>query len=419
MTSDLARHWQLQPGLTYLNHGSFGGCPIPVLEFQAELRDRMEADAVRFLDAELATRIAEVRERVGQFINAHPNDLVFLPNSTNGANAVLRSLERTLRPGDELLTTSHEYNAMLNALQFVARGCGATVVVADVPFPVQSPDQVVDAVMEWVTPRTKLALFSWVTSATAVIFPVERLASALAERGVEVLVDGAHAPGMVPIDVAALERAGVTYLVGNGHKWMCSPKGASFLWVRTDRQPDIHPLVISHGMNAPIPPNGRSRFQLEFDWPGTDDPTAVLSLPAAIDFMGSLQPGGWPALMAANHALVLAGRKIVAAAIDSAAQEPMAPDDMLGSMVTLPVPDGLWPRASGNDPEADPDVTLSEDPLHRDLLERDHIQVPVFAWPARPALGPARRYLRISAQRYNDLDDYRTLADALSRRVHR
>jgi isopenicillin-N epimerase len=419
MNPDLAHHWQFQPGLAYVNHGSFGACPTAVLEFQAELRARMEADAVLFLDTELPAGLQHVRERVGALINAHPEDLVFAPNSTHGANAVLRSLERTLRPGDELLTTDHEYNAMINALQYVARGAGARVVVANVPFPIHSPDQVVEAILDRVTDRTRLALFSWVTSATAVIFPVERLASELRERGVDILLDGAHAPGMVPIDVAALEAAGVTYLVGNGHKWLCSPKGAAFLWVRRDRQAEIHPLVISHGTNAPVQRGGRSRFQMEFDWPGTDDPTAVLSLPAAIDFMGGLETGGWPALMAANHELVLQGREIVVAELGAAGREPLAPDDMLGSMATIPLPRELDPSQDAEPVDADPDATLADDPLHRDLLERDGIQVPVYGWPARPALGGAHRYLRVSAQRYNDLDDYRRLAAALARRAHR
>ena len=218
------------------------------------------------------------------------------------------------------------------------------------------------------------------------------------------------------MDLAVLERAGVSYVTGNGHKWLCSPKGAAFLWVRRDRQPQIHPLVISHGTNSQLTPHGQSRFQVEFDWPGTDDPTPVLALPAAIDFMATLEPGGWPALRALNHELVLQGRDIVAAALGPTGAEHLAPDDMLGSMVTLAVPADLEPAQTPASAEADPDVTLAGDPLHHDLLERDHIQVPVYAWPAKPALGPARRYLRISAQRYNDLDDYRTLASALARR---
>jgi isopenicillin-N epimerase len=413
---DIARHFLIEPGLAYLNHGSFGACPIPVLEFQSDLRARMERDAVSFLDVELPERLEYVRERVGAFIAARPEDLVFVPNSTTAVNAVLRSRQPSFHPGDELLTTDHEYNATLNAIAFVARGSGAKVVVANVPFPIGSPDQVIDAILDRVTQRTRLAMFSWITSATALIFPVERLAAALSERGVEVLVDAAHAPGQVPIDMARLERAGVTYLTGNGHKWLCSPKGTAFLWVRPDRQADIHPLVISHGTNAPMSTGGRSRFQLEFDWPGTPDPTPVLSLPAAIDFIATLHEDGWPGVMAANHELVLQGQGIVCAAL-GATTRPTAPDDMLAAMATLPVPEDLEPRARAALGDLDPDVTLANDSLREDLVERERIQVPVFPWPAKPSLGPSRRWLRISAQRYNDLDDYRRLAGALERRA--
>lgn len=417
MNPDLLRHWRLDPDLTFLNHGSFGATPKVVLERQQQLREEMERDPIRFLDAELPGRLATARERVSAFLNGDPQDLVFQTNATTGINAVLRSLAPTLRPGDELLTTDHEYNATLNALRFVADSSGARVVVANVPFPVRSPDEVVDGVMARVTERTRLAMFSWVTSATALIFPAQRLAEALAERGVEVLIDAAHAPGMVPIDLAALERSGVGYLAANGHKWLCSPKGASVLWVRRDRQPTIRPLVISHGSNAPRAVSGRSRFQLEFEWPGTPDPTPFLCLPDAIAFGEGLAPGGWPELMAANRALALEGRSIVEDGLGLGAADRLAPDEMLGAMVTLPLPDAIEPRATLHPIDDDPDVTLATDPLHDELLAQDRIQVPVFAWPSRPSLGPAKRYVRISAQRYNEPADYRRLADALARRV--
>jgi isopenicillin-N epimerase len=416
MNVDVASHWVLEPGLTFLNHGSFGACPRPVLDEQTALRARLESDPIRFMDAELPGLLDGARTRLASFLAANPADLVFVPNATSGINAVLRSLQPLVGPGDELLTTDHEYNATLNALAFVARGAGAHVVTARVPFPVSSPEQVVDAVLARVTPRTRLAMLSWITSATALIFPVEQLATELASRGVEVLVDAAHVPGMLPIDLAALEHAGVTYLTGNLHKWLSSPKGAGFLWVRHDQQARIRPLVISHGANAPLRPGGPTRFQLEFDWPGTTDPTAVLALPAAIDFMAGLERGGWPAVMSANHALALQGRAIIEEALEHGPEARLAPDAMLGAMVTLALPADLPPAARPPAPGADPDQTVPDDPLHDDLLTRDRIQVPVFAWPARPSLGPAGRYLRISAQRYNEPDDYRRLADALRAR---
>jgi isopenicillin-N epimerase len=417
VNSEMLRHWAIEPGLTFLNHGSFGATPRVVLEQQRELRDRMESDPIRFLDTELPGRLAVARERVAAFLHADPQDLVFQPNATSGINAVLRSLAPTLRPGDQLLTTNHEYNATLNALTFVAAQAGAKVVVANVPLPVASADDVVDAVMSRVMERTRLAMFSWVTSATALVFPVQRLTEALAARGVEVLVDAAHAPGMVPVDIAALERSGMTYFAANGHKWLCSPKGASVLWVRRYRQPVIHPLVISHGTNAPLSVSGRSRFQLEFEWPGTPDPTPFLCLPDAIEFVGGLVLRGWPEVMAANRTLALVGRSILEPALLLPTAYRLAPDEMIGAMATIPLPDGLEPSSTLDAIDDDPDVTLAGDPLHDELLTQDRIQVPVFAWPARPSLGPARRYVRISAQLYNEPADYQRLADALSRRL--
>ncbi|MEA2622020.1 MAG: isopenicillin-N epimerase [Chloroflexota bacterium] len=417
MNPELGRHWALDPELAFLNHGSFGATPHAVLQAQRWLRELIEWDPVRFLDRFLPGRLAAAREVLAAVIGADAEDLVFLPNATTGINVVLRSVRETLRPGDELLTTDHEYNATLNALEVVARAAGARVVVANVPFPLRSADDVVEAVLARVTPRTRLAMLSWITSATAVIFPVERLARELSARGVDVLIDGAHAPGQIPVDLSALAEAGVAYVAANGHKWLCGPKGSAFLWVRRDRQADVHPLVVSHGANAPLQAGGRSRFQLEFDWPGTADPTPYLALATAIDFLAELEPGGMEQVMAANHAMVLEGRSILEAALGQGPADHLAPDDLLGSMATIAIPDDLDPRATDPLPDADPDVTLADDPLNHDLVERDRIQVPVYAWPARPALGPSRRFLRISAQRYNDLDDYRRLADGLARRA--
>ena len=213
---------------------------------------------------------------------------------------------------------------------------------------------------------------------------------------------------MVPLDITNL---GAAYVAGNGHKWLCGPKGAGFLWVRRDRQPQIRPLVISHGANAPTAE--RSRFRLEADWTGTSDPTPALSLPAAIDFMATLHPDGWPGVMAANHALAIAGRDELCAALRIS---PPAPDDMLGSMAALPISAEMPPVPRGPT-SLDPEETFPEDPLHDELLARHRIQVPVGAWPPVPSRGPHQRLLRISAQRYNDADDYRRLASALLTRA--
>jgi isopenicillin-N epimerase len=408
MDAELARHWLLKPGLTFLNHGSFGACPIPVLQVQAALRERMERDPVHFLATDLDGELDRARQVLGAFLAADPQDVVFVTNATTGVNTVLRSLEATLNAGDEVLATDHEYNATLNAMRFVAQRRGARLVVARIPFPLQSADQVVDAILASASTRTRLAVVSHVTSATALVFPIGRVVAELSDLGIDTLVDAAHAPGMVRLDLRTL---GAAYVTGNGHKWLCGPKGAGFLWVRRDRQAQVRPLVISHGANAPA--SGRSRFQQEADWTGTSDPTAALSLPAAIDFMASLHQDGWPGVMAANHALALSGRDELCATLGIARP---APDDMLGSMAALPIPGDMPPVPHGAT-SLDLDETLPEDPLHDELLARHRIQVPIGAWPPVPSRGPQQRLLRISAQRYNEPDDYRRLATVLAPRT--
>jgi isopenicillin-N epimerase len=382
--------WQFDPAITFLNHGSFGACPSAVLEIQRAWRDRLEAEPVQFLNDDLPGLLDEARDAVGQFLGADPDGLAFLSNATTGANTILQSLR--FEPGDELLANDHEYNATINAMRAVAARDGARVVLAKVPFPVGGPDEVADAILAAVTGRTRLVLISHVTSPTALVFPVESLVAELDRRGIDTLVDAAHAPGMVPVAVDAL---GAAYWTGNGHKWLCGPKGTAFLWVREDRRDRIHPLVVSHGANAPLA--GRTRFRHEFDWVGTADPTGFLALPAAIDWMAA-KGGGWPAVMAANHALAVEGRDLIASALGI---DPPAPDSMLGSMAALPL----------SIPGVDDDATA--DAVRRTLVAEYGIQVPLGGWPVRAARAeekPSRILLRLSAQLFNEPADYERLA---------
>ena len=389
MANPLAQHWTLDPRIDFLNHGSFGACPKPVLEAQTELRARMERQPLQFLARDLEGLLDEARGDLARFIGADPDDLAFVPNATSGVNTVIRSLE--LEPGDELLTTDHAYNACRNALRWQERR-GAKVVVAAVPWPIAGPSQVVDAVLGAVTARTRLALLDHVTSPTGIIFPVEEIVGRLQERGIDSLIDGAHAPGMMPLDLRGI---GAAYFTGNCHKWLCAPKGAAFLYVRRDRQQRIRPLTISHGANAAR--TERSRFRLEFDWTGTDDPTPFLCIPHALRFLGSLFPGGWPDLIERNHALAVRGRKLLCEALRV---EAPAPEEMLGSLASVPLPDakGKMPLARG----------VFWHPLQRALLERHDIEVPVMPFPALP-----RQLIRISAQAYNSEDQFARLATAL------
>jgi isopenicillin-N epimerase len=386
--SRFRRHWGLAPGIAFLNHGSFGACPRAILNRQSELRARMEAEPVQFLWRHYEERLEPARAVVARFVGARARDLVFLTNATAGVNAVARSLK--LRPGDELLTTSQDYNACHNVLAEAARHAGAKLVVARVPFPVRAPDEVLEAVLGAVTRRTRLAMLDHVTSGTALIFPVARLIRELEARGVDTLVDGAHAPGMVPLNLSRLAPA---YYTANLHKWVCAPKGAAFLWARQDKQTELQPAIISHGNNTPRP--GYGPFQDRFDWAGTFDPTAWFCAGEAISWMERLYPGGWPAIQKANHQLVVGARRRLC---QTWQVEPPCPETMLGAMATLPLPERLQgrPRSGKLDVE------------QVRLYDEFGIEVPFMRFGS-----PERRYLRISAQLYNSPADYERLAKGL------
>lgn len=373
--------WSLDPNIVFLNHGSFGACPRAVLEKQQMLRSQMEAEPVRFFVLELEELLDKARQQLAAFVGADASELAFVPNATTGVNTVLRSL--SFHPGDELLTTNHEYNASRNALNFAAQRSGATVVVAEVPFPVESPDQIINAILAKVSSRTRLVLVDHVTSQTALIFPLPQLVQALADQGIDVLVDGAHAPGMIPLNLNELR---VAYYTGNCHKWLCAPKGAAFLYIREDKQPDIRPLAISHGANSPR--GDRSRFHLEFDWTGTTDPTAYLCVPEVIRFMESLVPDGWSGVMTHNRRMALHARQLLCQILGVA---PPCPDEFIGAMAVVPLPDG------------------SAEWLQTQLFQQCHIEVPVFPWQDSP-----NRVIRISAQLYNTPDEYDGLTKALT-----
>ncbi|OKH54309.1 penicillin epimerase [Calothrix sp. HK-06] len=378
------RYWLLDRNINFLNHASFGACPRPVLEVQAKLRSQLENEPLRFFGREWEPLLDNSRSKLACFLGVESEDLVFVPNATTGVNAVLRSLK--FSPDDELLTTSHEYNACRNALDFVASCAGAKVIVADVPFPIESSEQIIKAVIEKVSPKTRLALLDHVTSQTGLIFPIQQLVQELQSRSVDVLVDGAHAPGMLSLN---LSEIGATYYTANCHKWLCAPKGAAFLYVKRSKQPQIRPLTISHGANSKL--THKSLYQLEFDWMGTDDPTAYMCVGEAIQFMGSLLDGGWNELMQRNHDLAVQGRQIICEMLNMA---PPCPEEMIGSMATLTVPKIL--------------EKYTYTSLHDELFDKYGIEVQVVPWH-----GKSNLLVRISAQIYNSIEQYNSLGKAL------
>ncbi len=377
---NFASLWGLDPSVTYLNHGSFGACPTAVLATQAALRQEMEREPVDFLSATLPARLNAAREALSPFLGADPADLVFVPNATAGVNAVLRSL--LLDPKDELLITDHTYAACRKTAEFVAARTGARVVVAHLPFPVRDEDELIAAVLNRVSPATRLALMDHITSPTALVLPVARLVGELQARGIDTLVDGAHAPGMVPID---LSKLGAAYYTGNTHKWLCAPKGSGFLHVRADRQAVLHPNVISHAY--------RKGFHEEFDWTGTCDPTPWLCIPESLRCIGSLLPGGWPEVMATNRSLALRARSLV---LDTIGTDAPCPETMIGSMASIPLP----PAPNGSIASR-----LDCAGLH-DWFREQGVETWLHPYPVP--------VLRISAQLYNSIDQFRRLAGLLA-----
>ncbi|MCP4968199.1 MAG: aminotransferase class V-fold PLP-dependent enzyme [bacterium] len=381
--------WALDETVTHLNHGSFGASPRSVLEVQDRWRTEMEANPVLFFTKTLQPALDETRAVLADFVGADPAGLVLVPNATSGVNSVLRSLEPSLGPGDEILVTDHAYNACRNVAEVTAHRTGASLVEVPVPFPIESAQEFTSAVLDRVSASTRVVMLDAVTSPTALILPLDEIIAML-EPDISVIVDAAHAPGMVPLNLTAL---GASFVVGNCHKWMCAPKSAGFLWVRSDRLHEMVPATVSHGWNVE-PRVGASRFHSLFDWTGTDDPTAKLSIPAAIATMATLHRHGWDGVTDANHQLALEGRRTIS---ERLGLDIAAPDSMIGSMATIPLP---GPRnAAHGDLE----------PLTEQLRMGWNIEVPVFSWRDWPD-----RLLRLSAQLYNRTSDYERLAEALS-----
>jgi len=384
----LASNWSLDPGITFLNHGSFGATPIQIMEEQTRLRTQLERDPVRFFERDFMPMMMESIGTVSGFLNADAEGMAFVKNATEGVNTVMRSLE--LNEGDEVIVPDHSYQACWNAVDFATKRAGAKTVVVEIPFRVSDKDEIIDIILEAVTEKTVLAMIDTVTSPTGLRMPFEELVSKLQSKGVDVLLDAAHGAGIVPLD---LKKIGAAYCTGNFHKWICTPKGSAFLHIRSDRKDRIRPLSIGHG--ATFEGSEQERFEFEFGWSGTQDPTPWLCIPKSIEFLASLVEGGWPSIMEKNKKLAIEGRDVICEALGTT---PPVPDSMVSSMAAVEMPDNGEVGA----------MSFEGDPFHNLLLDKFGIQVPVFPWRHH-----GKRYIRISAQLYNHIDEYEFLANAL------
>ena len=359
--------WPLEPQMIFLNHGSYGATPHEVLAEQVRWRDRLEAQPCRFINVEAPPEMRRVADQLGNFVSARGEDVALVENTTNGINAVVKSLR--FEAGDEIVVADHIYNAVRNTLRFVLEPVGATMVAAPVGLPLQDPDGLADIIFSAVTPRTRLIVVDHVASVSGVIFPVAEIAARAQQMGLPVLVDGAHAPGMLDLDVPSL---GVDWYVGNCHKWLCAPKGAAFLWAAPERQKDLHPNVISHDLGK--------GFTFEFDKTGTRDASAWLSIPAALDFHAKM---GGASLRARNHDVAVQSGHALAQRWGT---ELGAPDELYGSMVTVRIPGDL------------PADRATADALKAWLWAEHRAEIHIM--PFSDAL-----WLRISVQAYNTEDE--------------
>ena len=368
----------LEDETVFLTHGTFGAVPRAVLAAADDWRRRMEAEPVRFMARELPAALRAAAARLGRFVGARGNDLVFLDNATTAINAILRSLD--LAPGDVLLTTNHVYGAVGKTLRYVAARTGAHAVEVDVPVPLADDEGVLDAIAAAWPARTRLLVIDHVASPSALVFPVERIVALAHARASRVLIDGAHAPGMLPLDIESL---GADYYVANCHKWLFAPKGCGFLWASPAVQSALHPTVISHGLG--------DGFLAEFDWTGTRDHSAWLAVTAALDFVEAIGP---ERIMAHNHALACEAAALLAGAWGTSVA---GPDRLLGAMASIRAPGAVQPAAAASIGDAQR--------LHDHLFDHHRIEVPVIPFDGR-------LWIRVSAQIYNRREDYLALAGA-------
>ncbi|HEY8601527.1 MAG TPA: aminotransferase class V-fold PLP-dependent enzyme [Thermomicrobiales bacterium] len=376
--ADLAKLFQVRDDITFLNHGSFGACPLPVFDTFQEWQRELERQPVEFLGRRVKGLLADARGALGEFVGTDAANVVFVPNVTAGMNAIARSLH--LDAGDEILATDHEYGAVDRTWRYYCARNGARYINQPIAIPMVEAATFVEQLWAGVTPRTRIIAISHITSSTALIFPIAEVCRRAREAGILTVIDGAHAPGQIDL---ALDEIGADFYLGNCHKWLCAPKGAGFLYARPDRQSLLDPLIISWGWEAERP--GASRFLDHYEWAGTDDPAAYLSVPAAIAFQ---RDHDWSRVRAACHILVGEARDRLGA-LTGLPQ--LAPDsaEWWGQMASIPLP--------GDDVQRIKETLWDDHKIEIPVMQRD-----------------GQIYARISIQAYNRREDVDKLVGVLS-----
>ena len=378
--SNLQQFFLLDPGVHFLNHGSFGATPQPVFQAYQDWQRRLERQPVLFLGREHDRLLKDSRSALAEYLHADADDLAYIPNATHAVNIIAQSLH--LQPGDEILATDHEYGACDYTWEHVCGRTGANYIHQPIPLPIHTEDEIVEEFWQAVTPNTKAIYLSHITSPTALRLPVEKVCQRARQAGILSIVDGAHAPGQLPVDIPAI---GADVYFGNCHKWMLAPKGAAFLHVRREVQPIIEPAIVSWGYRATPETTTGSRFLDLLQWTGTKDPAAALAVPAAIEFM---REHHWEQVRAECHALL---RSAVERVCDLTDLPPLYPldSDFYSQMAIAPLPPV--------------DAAL----LKSRLYDEFRVELPVTQ-------HLDRQFVRISIQGYNTRADVDALVDALS-----
>lgn len=372
--------WELAPGTIHLNHGGFGATPVRVTRAADRVRQEIAANPTTFMEDRLTDALRDAADDLAQFLGGDGKDLVFVDNATTGINALLRSL--VFMPGDEVVTTNHLHISARRTLEFVCERAGARLILADVPFPIRRAGDAVSGILGALSPRTRLVMIDHVTAHTALCLPIEQIGQRCAERNIPVMVDGAHGPGNIAVDLSRLAANGVRWYAGNGHIWLCGEQGCGFLWVHPDQQRLIRPTTIANHFGE--------GFTEAFDWPGSKGFAAWLAISESIDMQKEF---GADRIREYCHGLAREARALLVDRWNSIAG---APPELGSSMSVVSLP---------GDTPATQDAA---DRFRRTLRNEHNIEVLIFPFNGR-------LWARLSAYLYNEISDYERLSDVVER----